>query len=373
VGEGLEEDFREQKLFSNKEEGEIFFNLEAPRIKGIAEQNRKGTLQIEEGGGIKEITESEAIQNLQEFLDRSSEILQEDKENPESREILGRLNEFRENLRFIGHQEFNQAIDAISERLTRLLHGDTFVFLFLDPTQSRSERWISIQILKRIEEKLAGNFEENSQDLLQRIRLVENPEVLARKIKEEKIKNWKVIIADDFRISGTRTNNSVYHLLSRLRNHFGEQELASRIEIDLVAARSKNPCEIDGFKIPIHSHFLVPTYEKAPFGYASVTGFWRSVDYGFLNLIQEIAERVNSISADPNRVLKDLQSKHGDYDALEPEKRKKLYLEEIKNRRITLPALARILPPYQRDAGKYKDPRLESDWQRLREKFLLTT
>lgn len=352
--------------FSNEREGKIFFNKKAPRLVEISPfERRNECIEVYDDNykGYKSLSEEEAIEDLKNFLDRAKETF--NKYPKKNDNFANSFFAFYENVCFIGHKELDEAIDSISERWLELAKKGYYLFLY--QAGVRSERWMAIQVLRKIEEKLAALPPEEAQDLVKRINFSARLDEIARKIILEKNENWRIIVLDDVRISGARSDGMAYNVIRFLeKNGLDRETTASRMEIDLVATRDK-PCLIDGHQIPIYSHFICPSYENAPFGGSSFTGWWRTTDYGFGEFLKDLLIIIKNIEGDIKLIRNEIVEEEGEEilnndDRYQDVLRRKT--EEIEE--IRLPALARIRPPYETDQnGRYLNPKLQKEWEQI--------
>ncbi len=229
-------------------------------------------------------TEREGLANLDLYLANTKKQL--NSLTTTEADLLGKTIEtFKENLIFVGENELQTAISGMASHVTELARLDNLVYLY--PYGPRSEKYITMRILEQVDVLL-----ENNPDLKAKIKFSGDEEKIFRNWGDG-ITNLKVLIPDDFWISGT----TMMAKMARINKFFrskGIESPESFIEALLVASPRRNADQLhrslnDG---SIFAYYGIPVFEPRD-GISlrtglSVTGSHASTDYAFEDEIEYI-------------------------------------------------------------------------------------
>lgn len=324
------------------------FETSGPKLLEVAAgaKTRKNIVksrEIESFFGQKEdrvFTEGEGIDNLINFIDTAIKTAKTNNDPKKAKEIQL----FKENMVFVGEHELKKATQGIASHL--IDEAQTGKDLILFPGRLRSERYISLRIMEEID-----YLTEENPELRERFKISANPYEIADEIKD-KLGNCKVIVPDDFVLSGTRIKGFAGTIINPLMEvGFDSDKALDIVEAAVVAMpyRPKEPGVVYGSykSVPrkylnVFSFYSVPEYRGEDgkwvvYPGVSVSGSHSSTDYGFEEKLEDLQEYMNS-----------------------------------KNVSCELPLLANITRPYELEEGsglKYKDKALQNRWDKIQEKY----
>lgn len=228
------------------------------------------------------MTETEALASLHSFLEDMSQdedILKENRFTAKS---------MLENMTFIGEKEYKEASAAIAESWKYSLDSnpDLQICAVSDSISSSTGRIKSDQYLS---DTILSNFSDEELEKYSG-RLVSHEE----EITSENPDNVKVVLLDDWTISGGQMSQAIESFTSR-NPHLGQS-----VEVQLIAADSgrieSGFTTFDRYgertSIPTKAYYLAKDSEEAAYG-AHITGSHSSVDYDFENDISEMIKDKN--------------------------------------------------------------------------------
>lgn len=291
-GENLpaEHPLNQRELFSYIKEGPKFTDI----LTDTKERDNSLSSQDREAYPVpppNRFTERLGLTDLNTFLDSTIQLASQtgNKEIEETAQV------FKRDLVYIGETELQEALHGLASGIVSSAENGENVYLYVGGV--RSERYVALRILEEVDQLTAENPQ-----LRQSIHLSERASEIARGLKNVGGRG-KVIVADDFSVSGTRIDAFATNAFrSLVQVGFSPEEASRRIEINLVADK---PNREEGHKIKSYfsgekydypvktvAYFGVPESLKSDgkwnvFTGMSVTGSHSSTDYGYDNVLEE--------------------------------------------------------------------------------------
>lgn len=239
-------------------------------------------------------TERQGLSDLNTFLDSTIQLANQ----TGNKEIEETARVFKRDLVYIGEPELKEAVHGLASGIVSSAENGESVFMYV--ANVRSERYVTLRILEEVDQLTSNNPK-----LRQKIHFSENREEIAKAMKKVGGRG-KVIIADDFSVSGTRIHAfAVSAFRGLVQAGFNPEEASRMIEINLVADKTSRG---EGHKIKSHfsgakydypiktvAYFGVPESLKSDgkfnvFTGMSVTGSHSSTDYGYENVLKEFRQ-----------------------------------------------------------------------------------
>ncbi len=307
---------------SYNEETENSYTRESPTLEDF----------WEESDGERPSDERKGMEELADFIDRTIETAKQ----ASNQELYEEALEYRKNFTFIGEKEFIEAERAMAETIAEEVRNGKTVFLY--PFGNRSEKFVTINILKQLDGML-------SDEEKKKVIYSENRILIGRQIA--KLKDKAVLfMPDDFVLSGSRMKSVVEASVAELTKlGLTKKEIKSIIrpmamvasDEDYKFSRTLNESkEGDDVKIGLSMYFKKKPFKGHPTG--AVSGAHCSTDYGFESTL---------------------------------ERYQKFMMEN--GRDVPLPKLANIKRPYElvENSSVYKDSQLQLMYGELAGRYAL--
>ena len=238
------------------------------------------------GSEVVELSEADAVHDYYDFLSQAHEIAATDT-TPEGEEVRRLAQSYAEDLRFLSTKDFESACTGLARSQAEFLQENPqrSVLFFVHPNNlEKSQGFVAGRIQQEMDKDFAGRSE------------VVSPRDfggLARILEGKDPADVKLVLADDWTVSGNHLRNDTARLVQRLRHEGLSEEWVKRIEINLLVAR-KDQID-DGFKqvseteetlemeepIPVKAYFETPSINGVFSDDPVPTGSHSSVDYGF--------------------------------------------------------------------------------------------
>jgi len=244
----------------------------------------------------RSFTEREGLEDLSRFIDTTAQAAEQKGDS----KMAETASKFRENLVYVGEKEMSEAAGFFANRVMESARGGENIFLFA--AQKRSESYVSLRLLEEVDRLTADQPE-----LQGRIHFSDNDSKIASMIRQIGGKS-RVILPDDFSISGTQIDQTAGRIVNNLIRHgFSAEQAAGMVELDLIADKLASESgasrhvlrvgPVGGEKsLPINavSYFTVPEYKREDGSWVvypgvSVTGSHASSDYGFESAVEDFS------------------------------------------------------------------------------------
>jgi hypothetical protein len=254
--------------------------------KSKREEMRSKIAPLEEE--VVELTEHEALVELDEFLNFAA-IELSGSEDPDILALSQEANKIRTELNYIGDKEIQAAAAGMAGLWKHYLSEDPKKQICVpqeivrtpDYKGKKSSEYMYYQILKSFSPEELARYGKQ---------IITDPRELKRDPKFVKI-----VILDDWSISGTQLGNAYGSLFSVL-----DPKYLDKVEINLAAATKYQLTEgrVQGRKLPIKSYFRInsKTYEISDYERPIISGTHSSVDFGFELSIEKIVKALNSLN-----------------------------------------------------------------------------
>lgn len=278
----LRQDLVERSEFA----GEQQWVMEAPRaidmygdvdrtniIRSEFVENTPRRYQVHE----REFTEIEGLQDLISFLDaverKATEV--------DNTELSATAAAMRENFRFIGDKEFNEATTVIAQRMVEKIREGKQVYVNI--IKQRSERYTCLRILEAF-----SALTEQEPSLRESVKLGGQHDIA--QVAKDDIANSHIVVADDFAVSGNRINGGTYRMMEYLHAEgISYNDALRAIEATIIAmpvSLYESRLTVRDQPYNLFSVYGVPEYRKPDGGLyvftgVSMSGAHCSVDYGF--------------------------------------------------------------------------------------------
>lgn len=238
---------------------------------------------------IIEMTEQEAIVDYYDFL-KSVKISAQSDKSEEGETIRSCADLFAEKTTYLSHEDFRQAIKGLATRQEKFLsqdEGNSLIIFHRGQRVDNSQAYVS----KKIVDTIDPHF-------LERVSIV-TEETIAEALLDCDESKARVIVADDWSVTGHNISNDLANLLQLL--HKNE---TLDIEVNLIAVRADQAEasfkelvrleEVYGVRqnIPVVGYFETSAI-RTPIEGPTPTGSWSSVDYGFEQRLAMMADYLN--------------------------------------------------------------------------------
>jgi hypothetical protein len=240
-----------------------------------------------------ELSEHEGLVQLDQFLERASLELAQDGVQKHA-ELAQEAHDLRDNLHYIGEKEFKEAAAGIAEHWKTYLRQDSKNQLCIPAEIIRTNDYYGKKSSDYLYEQVMSNFSPEELIAFQK-RILTSPDRLPRNIDKTKI-----ILLDDWSISGTQLGNGFASILETIGGRKGYQD---HIEVNLVAAsvsQIEHP-SVQGRAFPTYAYFRVSSNsggdeysQRAPL----ITGTHSSVDFHFEHPIEQMVGAFNELNPD---------------------------------------------------------------------------
>lgn len=204
-------------------------------------------------------------------------------ENETFKDVVDRIQDFKENLVYINNAEFEKATDAMAEQILIEAEAGNLVGVF--SYRDRSPEYICVKVLdkvRRILESSSNYSPEEAAILRDRIIYSDSANNLVKELTQkpkEQDAQTTIYALDDFALSGSLLGGA----LKRVSTAVNE---LSQGDIDvkgLVICSNQDLPDIDSVYIPPKSK---------NFSNIAVAGSWSSTDYGFEGVLDHFATRL---------------------------------------------------------------------------------
>lgn len=195
-----------------------------------------------------------------------------------------------ENTHYIDTDSFSEAIEALANNWLNIVRTGKEVFVY-SGKEHKSEAWVGASVLERLSEIIVGLSTEEQSIIRQKIKLFvggrdKDIVSLVQNVVSSGAEKCRIIVVDDFMVTGISVRNSVGRILDELvkRRVIHEDDYRELIEVNVICGTTRP--NTNHFKelvgVPIYAHLLVPeSAGRVP----HMFGWWKSPDYGFREVI----------------------------------------------------------------------------------------
>lgn len=227
----------------------------------------------------EEITEAKALQNLYSFL---NDVSQDENLSQQKRDTAASM---IENLSFIGKKEYLEATKGIATYWKELLEANPDLQIYAVAGEI-AKSYIEDGVTKSDEYILDNILAQFSDEELQKYagRLV----LRERSVTAEKSENLRVVLLDDWTISGAQLSNARRRFLNN------NPDFEKSVEVQLLVAgeqRIKNGLSVPktdytrDTSMPVRAYYLAPADSTSEYG-ARISGFHSAVDFDFEDTLE---------------------------------------------------------------------------------------